>query len=48
VSLGLLQEFAKKYEGLFPGHETVSSACAGLAYAKSIEGATIGHVIIVE
>ena len=47
VSPGLLQETAKKYEGLFPGHETVSSARVGLAYAKSVEGAITGQVIIV-
>jgi NAD(P)-dependent dehydrogenase (short-subunit alcohol dehydrogenase family) len=47
VSAGLLQESAKKYEGLFPGHETVSSARVGLAYAKSVEGAITGQVIIV-
>lgn len=48
VSPGLLQESAKKYEGLFPGHETVSSARVGLAYAKSVEGAITGQVIIIE
>jgi NAD(P)-dependent dehydrogenase (short-subunit alcohol dehydrogenase family) len=47
VSPGLLQESAKKYEGLFPGHEAVSSARVGLAYAKSVEGAITGQVIIV-
>ena len=48
VSPGLLQESAKKYEGLFPGHETISSARVGLAYAKSVEGAITGQVIIIE
>ena len=48
VSPGLLQESAKKYEGFFPGHEPVSSARVGLAYAKSVEGAITGQVIIVE
>jgi NAD(P)-dependent dehydrogenase (short-subunit alcohol dehydrogenase family) len=48
VSPGLLQESAKKYEGLFPGHETVSSARVGIAYAKSVEGAITGQVIIIE
>ena len=48
VSPGLLQESAKKYEGLVPGHEAVSSARVGLAYAKSVEGAITGQVIIVE
>lgn len=48
VSPGLLQESAKKYEGFFPGHEPVSSARVGLAYAKSVEGAVTGQVIIIE
>jgi NAD(P)-dependent dehydrogenase (short-subunit alcohol dehydrogenase family) len=47
VSPGLLQESAKKYEGFFPGHEPVSSARVGLAYAKSVEGGITGQVIIV-
>jgi len=47
VSPGLLQGSAKRYEGLFPGHETVSSARVGLAYAKSVEGAITGQVIII-
>jgi hypothetical protein len=37
----------KKYDGFFPGHEPVSSARVGLAYAKSVEGAITGQVIIV-
>ncbi|MDP1702914.1 MAG: short chain dehydrogenase [Aestuariivirga sp.] len=48
VSPGLLQESAKKYEGFFPGHEAVSSERVGLAYAKSVEGALTGQVIIIE
>ncbi|MFQ6024432.1 MAG: short chain dehydrogenase [Acidiferrobacterales bacterium] len=48
VSPGLLQVSAKKYEGFFPGHEPVSSARVGLAYAKSVEGAITGQVITVE
>ena len=48
VSPGLLEASAKKYEGFFPGHEPVSSARVGLAYAKSVEGAITGQVIIVE
>jgi NAD(P)-dependent dehydrogenase (short-subunit alcohol dehydrogenase family) len=47
VSPGLLQSSSKKYEGLFPGHETVSSERVGLAYAKSVEGAITGQVIII-
>ena len=48
VSPGLLQASAKKYEGLFPGHEPVPSERVGLAFAKSVEGAITGQVIIVE
>lgn len=47
VSPGLLQDSAAKYDGLFPGHEPVSSPRVGLAYAKSVEGALTGQVIIV-
>jgi NAD(P)-dependent dehydrogenase (short-subunit alcohol dehydrogenase family) len=47
VSPALLEESAKKYEGFFPGHETVSAARVGLAYAKSVEGALTGQVITV-
>jgi NAD(P)-dependent dehydrogenase (short-subunit alcohol dehydrogenase family) len=48
VSPGLLQESAEKYDGFFPGHQPVSSARVGLAYAKSVEGALTGQVFIVE
>jgi NAD(P)-dependent dehydrogenase (short-subunit alcohol dehydrogenase family) len=48
VSPGLLQESAQRYDGFFPGHEPVASARVGLAYAKSVEGALTGQVIIVE
>ncbi|MGQ0483828.1 MAG: short chain dehydrogenase [Hyphomicrobiales bacterium] len=47
VSPALLEESAKKFEGFFPGHETVSSARVGLAFAKSVEGALTGQVITV-
>ena len=47
VSPGLLEESAQKYDGFFPGHEPVSSARVGLAYAKSVEGALTGQVICV-
>ena len=47
VSPGLLQESAQKYDGFFPGHEPVSSARVGLAFAKSVDGALTGQVIIV-
>ncbi len=48
VSPGLLQASAQKYEGFFPGHEPVSSERVGLAYAKSVEGAITGQVIVIE
>jgi NAD(P)-dependent dehydrogenase (short-subunit alcohol dehydrogenase family) len=48
VSPGLLEESAQKYDGFFPGHEPVSSARVGVAYAKSVEGALTGKVFIVE
>ena len=47
VSPGLLEESAVKYDGFVPGHETVSSARVGLAYAKSVDGALTGQVISV-
>lgn len=47
VSPGLLEASVEKYEGFFPGHEAVSSARVGLAYAKSVEGAITGQVIII-
>ncbi len=47
VSPGLLEESAAKYDGFFPGHETVSAARVGLAYAKSVDGALTGQVICV-
>lgn len=47
VSPGLLEESVQKYDGFFPGHEPVSSARVGLAYAKSVEGAMTGQVIVV-
>jgi NAD(P)-dependent dehydrogenase (short-subunit alcohol dehydrogenase family) len=47
VSPGLLEESVKKYEGFFPGHEPVSSARVGLAYAKSVDGALTGQVFTV-
>jgi NAD(P)-dependent dehydrogenase (short-subunit alcohol dehydrogenase family) len=47
VSPGLLEESVKKYEGFFPGHEPVSSARVGLAFAKSVEGAITGQVICI-
>lgn len=48
VSPGLLDVSEKRYGSYFPGHERVSSERVGLAYAKSVEGASTGKVIIVE
>ena len=48
VSPGLLEISEERYGAFFPGHERVSSKSVGLAYAKSIEGAITGKVIIVE
>ena len=47
VSPGLLEESAQKYDGFFPGHEPVSSARVGAAFAKSVDGALTGQVFIV-
>jgi len=47
VSPGLLEASAKKYDGLFPGHEPVSSKRVGLAYVKSVDGALTGKVVTV-
>ena len=47
VCPGLLQDSAQWYDGYFPGHEPVSSARVGLGYAKSVEGAITGQVILV-
>ncbi|MEO1160077.1 MAG: short chain dehydrogenase [Pseudomonadota bacterium] len=48
VSPGLLDVSVPRYGSFFPGHEPVSSKRVRLAYAKSIEGALTGQVIIVE
>ena len=47
VSPGLLDVSVPRYGSFFPGHEPVSSNRVGLAYAKSVEGAGTGQVIIV-
>jgi len=47
VSPGLLQVSEDRYGSFFPGHERVSSERVGLAYARSVEGAVTGQVIIV-
>ncbi|WNJ90551.1 short chain dehydrogenase [Bosea sp. 685] len=48
VSPGLLDVSVPRYGEWFPGHEPVSSKRVGLAYAKSVEGAITGKVIIVQ
>lgn len=47
VSPGLLETSVNRYGAWFPGHEPVSSKRVGLAYAKSVEGAISGKVIVV-
>jgi NAD(P)-dependent dehydrogenase (short-subunit alcohol dehydrogenase family) len=47
LSPGLLEVSATRYADFFHGHEAVSSKRVGLAYAKSVEGALTGQVIIV-
>ncbi|MFK7941232.1 MAG: short chain dehydrogenase [Roseovarius sp.] len=48
VSPGLLEVSVPRYGDWFAGHVPVSSARVGLAYAKAVEGAGTGQVIIVE
>lgn len=48
VSPGLLDVSVPRYGDWFPGHEPVPSERVGRAYAKSVEGAITGQVIIVE
>ena len=47
VSPGVLEESAVAYDGYFPGHEPVTSARVGLAFAKAVEGGLTGQVICV-
>lgn len=48
VSPGVLEVSVPRYGAWFPGHDPVSSLRVGRAYAKSVEGAVTGQVIIVE
>jgi len=48
VSPGLLDVSVSRYGEWFPGHNPVSSERVGRAYAKSVEGAITGQVIIVD
>ncbi len=47
VSPGLLQASVPRYGSWFPGHDPVASDRVGRAYAKSVEGAITGQVIII-
>jgi NAD(P)-dependent dehydrogenase (short-subunit alcohol dehydrogenase family) len=47
VSPGMLDASAERYGSWFRGHIPVSSQHVGLAYAKSVEGAITGKVIVV-
>lgn len=48
VSPGMLDVSALRYGDWFHGHKPVSSHDVGLAYAKCVEGALTGQVVIVE
>ncbi|MEP4197664.1 MAG: short chain dehydrogenase [Aliishimia sp.] len=48
VSPGLLDVSAPRYGAWFHGHKPVLSEDVGLAYAKCVEGAVTGQVVIVE
>lgn len=47
VSPGLLDVSVPRYGSWFPGHKPVASQDVGLAYAKCVEGAITGQVVIV-
>lgn len=48
VSPGMLDVSAPRYGAWFHGHRPVPSRDVGLAYAKCVEGALTGQVVIVE
>lgn len=48
VSPGMLDVSAPRYGAWFQGHKPVPSHDVGLAYAKCVEGALTGQVVIVE
>lgn len=48
VSPGMLDVSAPRYGAWFQGHKPVLSHHVGLAYAKCVEGALTGQVIVVE
>ena len=45
VSLGLVEDSAKKYEDYFPGHNPIPMSKAANAYVRSIEGRGNGQII---
>lgn len=47
VSPGLLDVSERRYGAMFPGHERVSSERVGRAFAKCVDGAINGQVVIV-
>jgi NAD(P)-dependent dehydrogenase (short-subunit alcohol dehydrogenase family) len=47
VSPGMLDVSVPRYGKWFPGHKPVPSSDVGLAYAKCVEGALTGQVVIV-
>ena len=47
VSPGMLDVSAPRYGAWFRGHKPVPSADVGLAYAKCVEGALTGQVVVV-
>jgi NAD(P)-dependent dehydrogenase (short-subunit alcohol dehydrogenase family) len=48
VSPGMLDVSAPRYGAWFQGHKPVSSQHVGLAFAKCVEGALTGQVVVVE
>lgn len=46
VSSGMLEVSASRYRALFRGHKPVPSNNVGLAYAKCVEGALTGEVVV--
>lgn len=48
VSPGLLDVSEERYGSFFPGHERVSSAKVGRAFAKCVDGALTGQVVVAE
>ena len=48
VSPGLLDVSVPRYGAWFAGHKPVSSTDVGRAYAKAVEGALTGQVVVVE